>query len=1044
MRNQLTKKHLALACGWIICTLFSSGQIDPTDLPGLTFWLRADSAVLLSGVDVTTWEDLSGGGHHASQPAAVVRPDFMPDAINGLPAVSFDGTDDFMSFPEVNDLRTVFWVVRENQLANPNWPRRSLLGHSSTMFFLRGDQRRLWDSFAGAMVVQGNTRLNFNPVNGTTTPLPAGFNLVSIVTTANAAATHLTMDLNVFGRTWWGEIAEIIGFSQPLSSAEVLVMETYLANKYTPDFIPIPDVIVPYGFCDTLLCAPEGMASYLWSNGSADPCISIDSEGTFTLQVTDAFGRSFFDSFTVSYPGLTQVADTTICSNQLFVWDTGLPAEGYSFQWNGTPGGPVFSSGMESQVQLTITDALGCSESDSFSLAVDGFPDAGLLDSEYAICSGTLLIPEVPPGGGSILWSDGSSGPSFQVLENGVISALVLNGNGCALADTATVTILGVAPVVNVQSGPACAGLEMAFAATSNVPVNNWTWDTGNGPWPGNSTYTAVFDAPGEYHVVVTGWSENGCAGNFILPVSVTSPPQADASFSLPCEDVAVLFESSTTGEIGQWIWSINGSGYTGESVEVSFSESGSIPVSLLVQDAAGCTDVLVLEVFVLPAPAVEIEASDLCFGELTGFQSEIIPNGAGSIIGGHWDFGDGSTSPLEDPVYFYSSPGSYEVTFTVQGSNGCSVSESMLLQISLPPEVDFVTGSACVGEPFALISEVVAQPGDPVVSYEWTVDGDLCATGPQGSVIFQENGFHSINLDVAAEGGCTASLEQQVVSWPAPHAAFTQEPFAGADLYSYAFSNLSQGIDLSFEWSFGDGGASEEENPVHRFSDRNLREVALVARTLQGCRDTASTALVPEPPQCDLAVVDARLSELTGGRVQVALDVRNQGNLAVPAIRGSWQGGGEIVLSEIWQQPLSPGESAALTFTSAVSSSDFALDYFCAEAYADDLPADDIRPADNVFCKALTDSGMEVYPPFPNPAADDVVLRWATRIESDLEIQVFSAGGNLVKLLRQPHLRAGFHQHTIHVADLAPGTYVVRVMSGGQERSVTFSRTAQ
>ncbi|MCL6267057.1 PKD domain-containing protein [Flagellimonas myxillae] len=35
------------------------------------------------------------------------------------------------------------------------------------------------------------------------------------------------------------------------------------------------------------------------------------------------------------------------------------------------------------------------------------------------------------------------------------------------------------------------------------------------------------------------------------------------------------------------------------------------------------------------------------------------------------WDFGDGSSSSDEDPVYAYASPGTYEVVLTVSGANG-------------------------------------------------------------------------------------------------------------------------------------------------------------------------------------------------------------------------------------------------------------------------------------------------------------------------------------------------------------------------------------
>lgn len=66
----------------------------PTDLSGCILWLRADAGVQTNGSGaVTSWSDQSGHGNHAPAPAGN-EPTLNSNALNGKPAVHFDGVND--------------------------------------------------------------------------------------------------------------------------------------------------------------------------------------------------------------------------------------------------------------------------------------------------------------------------------------------------------------------------------------------------------------------------------------------------------------------------------------------------------------------------------------------------------------------------------------------------------------------------------------------------------------------------------------------------------------------------------------------------------------------------------------------------------------------------------------------------------------------------------------------------------------------------------------------------------------------------------------
>ncbi len=59
-------------------------------------WLKADTGVDATGGSVSAWTDQSGNDNSASQGNPAHQPGHQANALNGQPAVQFDGTDDYL------------------------------------------------------------------------------------------------------------------------------------------------------------------------------------------------------------------------------------------------------------------------------------------------------------------------------------------------------------------------------------------------------------------------------------------------------------------------------------------------------------------------------------------------------------------------------------------------------------------------------------------------------------------------------------------------------------------------------------------------------------------------------------------------------------------------------------------------------------------------------------------------------------------------------------------------------------------------------------
>jgi hypothetical protein len=125
----------------------------------------------------------------------------------------------------------VFWVLKEN---TPSYS--FLLGDDDKYDFHRGEYSpfALWHSeFASANIKNGTTKLMGDVVNGTNTAVGAGYRLVSVVTDGNVEASRISDDRGLGrGRSWAGDIAEIIIYNRALTTTEENQVGYYLKQKY--------------------------------------------------------------------------------------------------------------------------------------------------------------------------------------------------------------------------------------------------------------------------------------------------------------------------------------------------------------------------------------------------------------------------------------------------------------------------------------------------------------------------------------------------------------------------------------------------------------------------------------------------------------------------------------------------------------------------------------------------------------------------------------------------------------------------------------------
>ncbi len=123
----------------------------------------------------------------------------------------------------------------------------------------------------------------------------------------------------------------------------------------------------------------------------------------------------------------------------------------------------------------------------------------------------------------------------------------------------------------------------------------------------------------------------------------------------------------------------------TFKKLKYSYTQSGHYDVEVEIRTnvnlfPTGCADTLRIPLDVLPDPTMQtdIPSTRQCLLN-NQFTFNNNDNSSTSYL---WKFGDGQTSSARNTQHYYQNAGNFQVIHTVNGSNGCSLSDTMSIQI--------------------------------------------------------------------------------------------------------------------------------------------------------------------------------------------------------------------------------------------------------------------------------------------------------------------------------------------------------------------------
>ena len=209
------------------------------------------------------------------------------------------------------------------------------------------------------------------------------------------------------------------------------------------------------------------------------------------------------------------------------------------------------------------------------------------------------------------------------------------------------------------------------------------------------------------------------------------------------------------------------------------------------------------------------------------------------------WDYGNGNTSALASGSAVYGEEKTYTVSLTVT-DGGSTSTTSQQVTVYKPPTVDFsvAPGKTCLGMPVTFTANATPGGGS-IASYTWDFgDGSTQQTSFNGQPhTYGAEMTASVSLTVANSYGCHTTIRKKdiVRIIPALTAAFSADKRVLCKVTDpIQFTNTSTGPGvLDYQWDFGDGTSSTQQNPTHIFSKSGDFSAVLTVHSSEGCTVT-------------------------------------------------------------------------------------------------------------------------------------------------------------------------------------------------------------
>ncbi len=625
--------------------------------------------------------------------------------------------------------------------------------------------------------------------------------------------------------------------------------------------------------------------TYLWNFGDfttntiPNPIHTYQDTGFFSVSLSTNYNGCITTVTKPNYifvqPPIAGFFITRNCNQRNTILFNNTSIQATSLQWDFGDGSPFSTAANPTHIYTTsgmynvrlVAFNNTCSDTVFLSIKVI-FGNMSFTSNGDTICRRGRLVFGVTSPDPSIItnyqWNFGDgniiSTPStpvawdYLISGNFFTSVVVTDENNCKDTLYKPLPIRVTGPRANFKADKfgGCTGLNVNFTDSSyaeNISViQQWQWIFGDGSTVTNATnanQSHIYATSGSFNISLKVKDQLGCTDSFSRPAYINISkitPKLFSPDSMSCGGKTIRFADSSVGTPIAWLWFFgDGTSSTLQNPTHVYPDTGRFTVKLIVTAAYGCVDSVVKTNYItIKNPKAKFSVSDSSTTcpplQVNFYDSSYYTNSW------NWTFGDGGNAAYQNAVYVYFIPGQYTAKLVVTSFGGCKDSVTQTIKIGGPyGTLSYTPITGCKG---LNVNFKTVTTG--AISFIWDYADGFTTTTNDSSIVHQYNnaGKYTPRVLLKDATGCIVpvnGIDTVFIQGSVPNFTATNNILCDAGTTSFTNTSATNASSINYQWSFGDGGNSILQNPIHNYATTGFYNVQIITTTPLGCKDTVT-----------------------------------------------------------------------------------------------------------------------------------------------------------------------------------------------------------
>ncbi len=310
-----------------------------------------------------------------------------------------------------------------------------------------------------------------------------------------------------------------------------------------------------------------------------------------------------------------------------------------------------------------------------------------------------------------------------------------------------------------------------------------------------------------------------------------------------------VQFTDRTTGGPTSWYWDFgDGTTSTLQNPEHTYNTAGIYTPILTASNEVG-TSTKISTVTITAESSLDAHFRINQTEGSVPLDVQFTDRTTGGPTSWYWDFGDGTTSTLQNPEHIYNEAGIYTPILTASNEVGTST------KISTVPIAVIITAESSLDAHFRInptdgLAPLTVQftdrtTGGPT-SWYWDFGDGTTSTLPNPEHTYNTAGIYTPILTASNEVGTSTKISTVTITAESSlDAHFRINQTEGSVPLDVQFTDRTTGGPTSWYWDFGDGTNSTQQNPEHIYNTAGIYTPILTASNALGTSTKISTVTI-------------------------------------------------------------------------------------------------------------------------------------------------------------------------------------------------------